>query len=370
MCREAAMDGAYVLVQHVCTRVPERADYRSRAAQNSAAIVRALPRPTQARLLRWLDKYSHQDRVGYRMFALELACALLHSIPAALSDESADDHAVLSAAHLGKLILPRVSDKAAVVRARALGALATLVQLAPAEAQNVLALCDDAHLPYQGTERTPMRIVRRRTTDERPTVRKAAVLALEAASAVAGYGLQTCNAEMIADRCRDAAVSVRKQAMDTLTNLLQLAAGHAPQMLDVWLDAVLPQIVDDDTSVQQACVALVDCVIVSPIETLGLEEVATSAIPAWRMLGLICRPDRDASRYVEHFCRLAVQQRRSFRRILARLAARLGANAHEEGAWMLTTQIVMCDPAAVSDRVRCSAPWFPQPPPYLRPLIF
>ena len=70
-------------------------------------------------------------------------------------------------------------------------------------------------------ERLPvLAMLRRRTHDDRASVRKAAVMALEAVSMLGGAALRCSNVQVLHERCQDAAMSVRKQALASLTALL------------------------------------------------------------------------------------------------------------------------------------------------------
>ena len=193
--------------------------------QSLAQVVAALPEPGRASLVHWILKYSRNQRVAYRMFALELIHSLILILatldgPAAVmagglsasQDMEEGDlggpapalgtnvmTASEQAVELAHLILARVSDKAATVRARALtlvgdlaeavaagGRLAEIVvrSLQPTAQDIAAAVRDAIDAPASpGTTSGRVSLVHtlvRRARDEKSGVRKAALQTLEA----------------------------------------------------------------------------------------------------------------------------------------------------------------------------------------------
>lgn len=75
--KEDAYEGVYILIQHICIRVPDKAEYRQKTAQSVVEILRYLPIQLYTRLVKWFFKFSHNERAGHRLFMLEVIAKML-----------------------------------------------------------------------------------------------------------------------------------------------------------------------------------------------------------------------------------------------------------------------------------------------------
>lgn len=66
-----------LLVQHLCTSVPDRAEYRQHAATATIRILGLMTPEARAPALTWLLKFARNVKTGFRAFALDVAAALL-----------------------------------------------------------------------------------------------------------------------------------------------------------------------------------------------------------------------------------------------------------------------------------------------------
>ncbi|MPC68965.1 Condensin-2 complex subunit D3 [Portunus trituberculatus] len=73
--KEEAYDGVYILIQHLCLQVPDKAEFRQKAAQSVVEILRFLPTHLYVRLIKWFFKFSHNEKAGHRLFMLEVMCS-------------------------------------------------------------------------------------------------------------------------------------------------------------------------------------------------------------------------------------------------------------------------------------------------------
>ena len=78
-------DGIYILVQHLCLNVPDKADFRQKTSQSVVEILRMFPIQIYSRFIKWLYKFSHNEKAGHRLFSLELISKML------LENERSDD---------------------------------------------------------------------------------------------------------------------------------------------------------------------------------------------------------------------------------------------------------------------------------------
>jgi condensin-2 complex subunit D3 len=152
MQREECIPAVRLLIQHTCTKVPDRAPYRAAVASSVASLVGLLPTEAREEMMVWITKYSRNTRIGYRIFALELAPHFLNNaavreqhstvVAAAAVDkeEEAEENDVLGDAAAAeaptttvtvsmlelfmKMVISRANDKAPSVRSKALGIIA------------------------------------------------------------------------------------------------------------------------------------------------------------------------------------------------------------------------------------------------------
>ncbi|NXE97034.1 CNDD3 protein, partial [Menura novaehollandiae] len=123
--KEAAFPVLRILLQHICTKVPDKADYRTYAAQALVTLLDKLPCAEFAEFIAWLYKYS-LTKVSYRVFALDVAIALL-DVPERNPESSLslDLQRFLKHKFLVQvMVFGRCSDKAPVVRSKALSSFA------------------------------------------------------------------------------------------------------------------------------------------------------------------------------------------------------------------------------------------------------
>ncbi|XP_009982134.1 PREDICTED: condensin-2 complex subunit D3-like, partial [Tauraco erythrolophus] len=115
-----------ILLQHICTKVPDKADYRMYAAQALVNLLDKLPCIEFADFIAWLYKYSRNAKIAYRVFALDVALALLDVPERNLDSSLPPDHQkFLKHKFLVQvMVFGRCSDKAPVVRSKALSSFA------------------------------------------------------------------------------------------------------------------------------------------------------------------------------------------------------------------------------------------------------
>ncbi|NWV43117.1 CNDD3 protein, partial [Grantiella picta] len=123
--KEAVFPVLRILLQHICTKVPDKADYRTYAAQALVTLLDKLPCAEFADFIAWLYKYS-LTKVSYRVFSVDVALALLE-LPGRNPGSSLplDQQRFLQHKFLVQVMMfNRCSDKAPVVRSKALSSFA------------------------------------------------------------------------------------------------------------------------------------------------------------------------------------------------------------------------------------------------------
>ncbi|KAK9813253.1 hypothetical protein WJX72_011494 [[Myrmecia] bisecta] len=77
----AAKDAVAALARHVILKAPDRAEYRALAAEAAVALVAHLPAAEQHTFVMFVARLSRTPKVSQRLLAVELAPVLLHAFP-------------------------------------------------------------------------------------------------------------------------------------------------------------------------------------------------------------------------------------------------------------------------------------------------
>ncbi|NWR34306.1 CNDD3 protein, partial [Tachuris rubrigastra] len=129
--KEAVFHLLRTFLQHICVKVPDKADYRTYAAQALVTLLNKLPHVEFAEFVSWLYKFSLLSKTSYRVFALDVALALLDMPERKLDDSLSLDHQrFLKHKFLVQvMVFGPCSDKAPVVRSKALSCLAHCLEM-------------------------------------------------------------------------------------------------------------------------------------------------------------------------------------------------------------------------------------------------
>ncbi|XP_014681011.1 PREDICTED: condensin-2 complex subunit D3-like [Priapulus caudatus] len=407
----ATVGGTRILLQHMCTRVPDKAEYRARAAHAIVVITTHLPLRAYAQAVKWLQAFSRNEKIGFRVFAIEVVLLLLGE-PERQPDDSVGVQLLpyLEHKHLVRLILGRCSDKAPTARAKALASFAGCVDSTDPFVRNAVR---DLFTPHPGprvgealertqecevvlhdvlTESTaatslqpPVGVVAatpalglapagstgtiplvtpqcmtsvkvmaghditlsdhqgvvsmlcRRTEDEKSGVRKAAIMALQNVLLLdAGFCNQQ-NLAVIHKRCLDPALSVRKQALVTLSELL-VNAPPTDVLQRMWLDGVLPMVMDRESSIEEKCMEVMEEVFLSNI--VSHDRTCTpSHRRAWNMLNAMGGElGQELRRYLQKCCLFWTKQGKIKAALLNAIKSHVGTE-NNKGAWTLLAEL-------------------------------
>lgn len=329
----ALLHAAQAAMQHASAAAPERAEPRAAVCASLARLLRCLPPVCTSRYASFLWSYSRNAKVAARVFATDMAAAMLGSAVHSAALRLPEVVGVL-----WRLVTHRLDDRVALVRGRALTALAAVITAGPSLlglAQEPVPVAADAasagvarpaaspqRLPTtpgsRGTSATgrraapttPLHIVAspsasltaaaeqeapleaavakalERCGDERPAVRKAALQAVEAWAKLddgASPSLESSELASVCVRCTDKSSLVRKQAARTLSALYG-AAPHLTDLRGAWIDSVLPLVRDSEASVADAALEAVDAFALTPLADCGSDPDAALGEPLWLLL--------------------------------------------------------------------------------------
>ncbi|KAM9216984.1 condensin-2 complex subunit D3 [Leptosomus discolor] len=392
--KEAVFPILRILLQHICTKVPDKADYRTHAAQALVTLLNQLPCVEFADFIAWLYKYSRNTKIAYRVFALDVALALL-DVPERSSDSSLslDRQNFLKHKFLVQvMVFGRCSDKAPVVRSKALSSFAHCLEMkAAATLESIQDLvqssCDHTVLEantktassidsaegiesfcytlsshplktlptFKTIELTDssdttaldgkeiMAMLRLRAGDEKTNVRKSA---LQVFVNILKHKVVPCTAEDLSalqDRCRDPAVSVRKQALQSVTELL-VSQHNNVLVQKAWLNGVVPAVMDAESSVQEKALDCLDQLLLQHIKYYNKfrSEDGKQAL-AWDLLTLLTSESQELNRYLNKAFHMWSKQNKFTSTFISDVMSHVETE-HAVAAWMLLAKVAGSSP--------------------------
>uniref|UniRef100_A0A8C5JBE8 Condensin-2 complex subunit D3 n=1 Tax=Junco hyemalis TaxID=40217 RepID=A0A8C5JBE8_JUNHY len=342
--KEAVYPVLRILLQHICTKVPDKADYRTYAAQALVTLLDKLPCAEFAEFIAWLYKYS-LNKVSYRVFALDVALALLE-LPERSpgSSLSQDQQSLLKHKFLVQvMVFGRCSDKAPVVRSKALSSLAHCLEMKAAATlesiQDLLqsfvchlitSCLDDVFFPCQHAEismniavqgKEVMAMLRMRAGDEKTNVRKSAL-----------QKHQVFIIEMIKD-------------LVMLSFPVPPASQHSNVLVQkAWLNGVVPVVMDAESSVQEKALDCLDQLLLQHIKPYHKSRSGDEKQElAWDLLSLLSSESQELSRYLSKAFLMWSRQNKFTSTFVNNVMSHVETE-HSRAAWMLLAKVAGSSP--------------------------
>ncbi|KAL1782413.1 condensin-2 complex subunit D3 isoform X1 [Sigmodon hispidus] len=369
------------LLQHICAKVVDKAEYRTYAAQSLVQLLNKLPSEEYATFIAWLHKYSRSSKIPHRVFTLDVALALLE-----LPEREVDDTVSLEHQKFLKhkflvqeIIFDRFLDKAPTVRSKALSSFAHCLELSSSRtSESILELfihsssasrlqshsgtlqkhstvlsignwpmvqsyTDDRGERVLSGERCFMEMLRKRTRDEKINVRKSA---LQVLVSILKY-CDTLNLEenllILQNHCRDPATSVRKQALQSLTELVMAQPTCVP-VQKAWLMGVIPVVMDCESTVQEKALECLDQLLLQNLKHhKKFHSEDRSQVLAWALLALLTTESQDLSRYLNKAFRIWSKKDKFSSTFINSVISHTDTE-HSAPAWMLLSKITCSSP--------------------------
>ncbi|XP_053308636.1 condensin-2 complex subunit D3 isoform X2 [Spea bombifrons] len=384
--KEAAFPVLHILLQHICVKCPDKAEYRLSAAQALVKLMEKLPNPEYALFTSWMYGYSKNSKISYRVFALDVAVALLE-LPERETDESFPPESLKFLQHkflLQAMVFSRCSDKAPTVRSKALSCLAQCLErnatsalegvqelLQGSTCRTILGSYLTAESSVNGGEATAqphkslgalktiemtdggdltrsdgketLTMLRHRAGDEKTNVRKSA---LQVLVNILKYNLISCSPEdllTLQDRCRDPAVSVRKQALASLTELLQ-AQPHNALIQKAWLTGLVPVVLDTESTVQEKALECLEQLLLQNITHYNRYKPSDERQKlTWDLLTLLSDESQELSRYLTKAFHMWSKQNKFSSTLVNNLISHTETE-HSAPAWMVLAKVAGSSP--------------------------
>ncbi|XP_033638776.1 condensin-2 complex subunit D3-like [Asterias rubens] len=421
---DEAIPSLRLLLQHLCVKVPDKAEYRAKTAETVALILTYMPINHRAKFIEWLYKYSRNVKIGHRVFALEVVAVLLETpqdqqdaaaatAGATAAAPAASQQQFLSPTFLTQLLLSRCSDRAPTVRAKALTCFADFttstdpsIQQAlnalffspssgttPVPLLNTLTAANPQSCPAtpecnnQDNQPEPTAdsrigeteeaqdgatpgnlmggspalllemsngsssvtvgrniicMLQKRARDEKVGVRKAALQALENILRLDGSTITIKELQVLHDACLDPALSVRKQAVASLTTLLGEKKTCVP-LQKVWLQSILPGVLDREVSAQEKCLQLLKEILLDSITARNHGDDDASRL-SWNLLGILSQDGSgDLRRYLQKACSLWAKQKALSNSLVRAVTSHINHD-NNQAAWLLLAEVAPCCP--------------------------
>ncbi|KAK0397320.1 hypothetical protein QR680_002085 [Steinernema hermaphroditum] len=314
----------YQLVQNTF-RCPDRSDYKARVSEGVISLLRLIPTPFHYQFVQFMDIVYSQPMGSMRSFLVEVLPQFINSFDLSGADpgpiantndtieedeseaensdhpeDSDDEEEEINRSSQRKrqpnkrqesppprmdavrgpvdILLEAMYDKSSSIRARAVLHLGDLLRDAQKLEliQKICADNSDLEEHRRKEARTGQKypsplllILLHKCDDEKVAVRKSALVALgHLFPSIEDPDLIKFMLNEMADSTRDMAISVRKQAAETLSEVYKLNPG-SEVIRTTWLESVMPLLIDREQSVQQMASKIV-------MDTIFAELTSTS----------------------------------------------------------------------------------------------
>ncbi|KAK8949601.1 hypothetical protein KSP39_PZI006330 [Platanthera zijinensis] len=232
--------------RYLAGKAPERAEPRAAAVAAILEVVIAFQKEDQIGFAEYVMKMA-QGKWQLRFLAADLILGLLTSLPDPLGVSESCDISSCWGMRCMKILLLRCSDSMGGVRARALMNFAHLVEFLSGDLGNYARLKEGMEIG--DTEFNEL--LRRRCSDEKAAVRKAALFLITKSIALIGRPMDVLVLKTVGSSCFDPLVSIRKAALSAISEVYKQFPDEG--VITEWLHSVPRLITDNETSIQEEC---------------------------------------------------------------------------------------------------------------------
>ncbi|XP_037322462.2 condensin-2 complex subunit D3 [Pungitius pungitius] len=375
--KEIALPVLQILLQHICFQMVEKSDFRSHGAQAVGMLTSQMSSKDYACFIKWLFKFSNSSKMVCRLFSVDVVMVLLEQPERGPQEcQDADLSCFLSHKFLiQNLLFARRVDESPSVQSHALASLAQCLELpsfnvtravhnlfSATGTQTVLEgeITEESlscHRTQKSYQTLPFKTVEitsadsfqceakenlahllRRVQDSKTHVRKSALQALVGLLKHSVIPLSWENLATVSERCRDPAVSVKKKAMQCVAELLA-AKPESSVVQKVWLQGVVPALVDPENSVRDKALEALDQVLLSQLKPYSASRhLDAGQRLTWDLLGLLSSECRNLSWYFSRAFTIWSKQNKFTEVLIANLISHTEAD-HAAGAWLLLSKV-------------------------------
>ncbi|XP_059148534.1 condensin-2 complex subunit D3-like [Physella acuta] len=188
--------------------------------------------------------------------------------------------------------------------------------------------------PYLPDTEGVISMFHRRAFDTKVVVRKCALQALQKVIQLEAPLYRAEDLAVLQERCADPALSVRKQAVQSVTELLE-AFPQDKNIQKAWIFGLLPQVMDRETSVQEKCFDHLEELI---LKNLSASRDSDSGIE-WELLNIIADETCEKlRRYLQKACQYWARNKKLNTAVLKAVQSHING-ANDRAAWMFLAEI-------------------------------
>uniref|UniRef100_A0A8D1VYK4 Condensin-2 complex subunit D3 n=2 Tax=Sus scrofa TaxID=9823 RepID=A0A8D1VYK4_PIG len=376
-----------ILLQHICVKVVDKSEYRTYAAQSLVQLLNKLPCAEYASFIAWFYGCSRNPKTSRRVFTLDVALALLELPEREVEGTLPPEHQKFLKHKflVQEILFARCVDKAPAVRSKALSSFAHCLEFSStATSESILGLLIDSPtisgiesnrdtslknssaFSYQKKTLNPsgssevinidnsgetagssemclMTMLKSRMGDEKANVRKSALQVLVSVLKHCDVSGLKEELSILQDHCRDIALSVRKQALQSLTELL-VAQPRCVQIQKAWLWGVIPAVMDSERTVQDKALECLDQLLLQNIQHHSqFHHEDDSQVLTWALLSLLSTESQELGRYLNKAFQGWSKKEKFSSTFVNNVLSHTGKE-HCAPAWMLLSKVVCSAP--------------------------
>uniref|UniRef100_A0AAQ5ZYB1 Condensin complex subunit 1 C-terminal domain-containing protein n=1 Tax=Amphiprion ocellaris TaxID=80972 RepID=A0AAQ5ZYB1_AMPOC len=317
-----------------CIRMVEKNEFRSHGAQAVGMLTSQMANTDYACFIKWLFIFSRNSKMVHRLFSIDVVMVLLEQQER--TEECQDPELSCFLPHkflIQNLLFARRMDESPTVQGHALACLAQCLELPS------LNITRAVHNLFSASEKISAKenlaLLLRRAKNSKTNVRKSALQALLGLLKHGVIPMSCENLGTLSERCRDPAVSVKKKALQCVGELL--ACRDVQKM---WLQGVVPAVVDSENSVQDKALEALDQVLLSQIKPYSASShMSVSQRLTWDLLDLLCNECQNLSQYFSRAFTIWSKQNKFTSAFVTNLVSHTEAD-HAAGAWLLLSKVV------------------------------
>uniref|UniRef100_A0A672SVU2 Condensin-2 complex subunit D3-like n=1 Tax=Sinocyclocheilus grahami TaxID=75366 RepID=A0A672SVU2_SINGR len=346
--REAALPLLRILVQHICHQMVEKSEYRVSGAQAVGKLMAKMPCQDYAAIIKWLYSYSRNNKVAFRMFALDVALVLLEQSERDV-DDTVDPELAVFLPHrflVHNIIYNHRNDVSPTVRGHALHCLAQCLELGSQNATKCV------HELFSNSAQTMLESGRsEQTLKRRETVQKSA-LTFRTIELTKHKSITTTHRSVMNSSLQneETLTLFKKHVSDPKINArkshftFNLSSGQLVHLKKLFQKSITNLCFIIWALLKEKALECLDHVVIAHIKSQGkYRDDDTSQKLAWDLLGLMCEKCQDLSRYFSKtFSVWAPQQKFTPAFVNGLLSHTDGERA--AAAWLLLAKIASCSP--------------------------
>ncbi|KAI8728590.1 condensin-2 complex subunit D3, partial [Biomphalaria glabrata] len=190
--------------------------------------------------------------------------------------------------------------------------------------------------PYLPDTEGVISMFHRRMHDSKVIVRKCALQALEKVVELVAPCYRKEDLQVLQERCADPALSVRKQAVQSLFELLK-AFPKDQNIQKAWIFGLLPQVMDRETSVQEKSFEFLEEMILQHLKPANRTQASTGI--EWDLLRIIVDESCEKlRRYLQKACQYWARTKKLKSSMIDALLSHIHGD-NDKAAWMFLAEI-------------------------------